>query len=106
MIENLCLPTIIYFVYAMSHILIDISKGYYNTAFINVWVMLLFVLLLNLLCMRGLSLISWLMISIPFLFMTSISAVLLFVFGLNPATGTVIYDGEKDYEGKPPVKTS
>ena len=104
MFENLCLPTIIYFVFAMTHILIDISKGYYNRAFINVWIMLMFVLLLNVLCTSGLSIISWLIISIPFLFMTSISAVLLFVFGLNPATGKVVYRGDTDYEGKPPVK--
>lgn len=102
--EDLCLPTIIYFVYAMTHILIDVRKGHYNKAFLNVWIMLLFVLLLNLLCSRGLSVVSWLMISIPFLFMTTISAVLLFVFGLNPATGRVVYQGENDYEGKPPVK--
>ena len=102
--EDLCLPTIIYFVYAMTHILIDVRKGHYNKAFLNVWIMLLFVLLLNLLCSRGLSVVSWLMISIPFLFMTTISAVLLFVFGLNPATGRVVYQGETDYEGKPPVK--
>ena len=101
----MCLPAIIYFVYAMTHILIDSYKGYYNTAFIKVWIMLLFVLLLNLLCTRGLSVLSWLIISIPFLFMTTISAVLLFVFGLNPATGKIIYHSkDTEYEGKPPVK--
>lgn len=103
--ENVCLPTIIYFVYAMTHILIDVGKGHYNSAFINVWVMMMFVLLLNVLCTQGLSVVSWLIISIPFLFMTTISAVLLFVFGLNPATGRVVYKGDKHYyEGKPPVK--
>jgi hypothetical protein len=45
---------------------------------------------LNLLCSSGLGIVSWLIISIPFVLMTVIASIILFAFKLNPATGTAI----------------
>jgi hypothetical protein len=91
MIEGLCMPALIYLIYATTRIIIDAYKGLYNMAFVQVWITILFVYLLNVLCRAGFGIISWIVVSIPFLLMSVIAAVLLFVFGLNPATGKAVY---------------
>ena len=90
MIEKLCMPALIYLIYSTTHVIIDTYKGLYNTAFIYVWQTILFTFLLNALCQHGLGIVSWLVVSIPFILMSVIATILLFVFGLNPATGTAI----------------
>jgi hypothetical protein len=45
--------------------------------------------LLNALCQGGMSIISWIIVFIPFIFMTVIVTILLYVFGLDAATGTL-----------------
>jgi cytoskeletal protein RodZ len=54
---------------------------------IEFWISAIFTLLLNVLCQQGLGIISWLIVSIPFILMTTIAGLLLFSFKLNPATG-------------------
>jgi tetrahydromethanopterin S-methyltransferase subunit E len=48
-------------------------------------------LLLNILCEKGLSVISWVIVFIPFILMTVIVSMLLYVFGLDAATGSLNY---------------
>ena len=43
--------------------------------------------MLNLLCKAGMGVISWIIVLIPFLFMSVIVTILLVSFGLNPSTG-------------------
>lgn len=88
--NKLCMPALIYLVYAFTHVVIDTYRGLYNTAVIELWVGVVFTLLLNVLCDQDLGIIAWLIISIPFLLMTVIASLLLFVFRLNPATGQAI----------------
>ena len=85
MLDTLCPPAILYLGFSLTQIIIDTFKGHYNTAFFKTIVMCIFTLLLNILCSRGLSVISWLIVFIPFILMTYITAVLLFVFGLSPS---------------------
>lgn len=92
MIGNLCSPAILYMGFSLTQIIIDTFKGLYNTAFFKSIVMIIFTLLLNILCKRGLGIISWLIVFIPFILMTYITAVLMFVFGLNASEGDVDYD--------------
>jgi hypothetical protein len=87
MLDTLCPPAILYLGFSLTQIIIDTFKGHYNTAFFKTIVMCIFTLLLNILCERGLSVISWLIVFIPFILMTYITAVLLFVFGLSPSNG-------------------
>ena len=87
MLDTLCPPAILYLGFSLTQIIIDTFKGQYNTAFFKTIVMCIFTLLLNILCSRGLSVISWLIVFIPFILMTYITAVLLFVFGLSPSNG-------------------
>jgi hypothetical protein len=77
--------------------LIDIFKGLYNTAFMKVIVTVMVTLLLNILCEKGLSVVSWIIVFIPFILMTVIVSMLLYIFGLDAATGSLNYKcGGKD----------
>jgi len=92
MIDKLCPPAILYLGFSLTQIIIDTFKGFYNTAFFKTIVMIIFTLLLNILCNKGLGVISWLIVFIPFILMTYITAVLLFVFGLSPTSDNLDYN--------------
>jgi len=84
---SLCAPALIYVAFSLTQIVIDTFKGLYNTAFFKVIVMIIITILLNALCKAGMGIISWIIVFIPFIFMSIIVAILLYVFGLDPATG-------------------
>lgn len=88
---NLCAPALIYVIFSLTQIIIDTLKGLYNTAFFKVIIMMLITFLLNELCVKGLGVISWLIVFIPFIFMTVIVALLLYLFGLDAASGKINY---------------
>jgi hypothetical protein len=84
---RLCAPVIIHNVFALTQIIIDTIKGLYNTAFIKLIVTILISILLQILCDRGLKVVAWIIVFIPFIFMTFIISLLLYIFGLDIATG-------------------
>jgi hypothetical protein len=86
---NICAPALIYIAFSLTQIIIDTFKGMYNTAFFKVIVMIIITLLLNALCQSGMSIISWIIVFVPFMFMSLIVGILLYVFGLDAATGTL-----------------
>ena len=92
MIDKLCPPAILYLGFSLIQIIIDTFKGFYNQAFFKTVVMFVFTLLLNIMCKRGLGIVSWIIVFIPFILMTYITAVLMFVFGLNPKSDNLDYD--------------
>lgn len=89
---NLCAPAIIYLIFSITQILIDTFKGLYNTAFMKIIVTIMVTMLLNIMCEKGLSVVSWIIVFIPFILMTVIVSMLLYVFGLDVATGTLNYN--------------
>jgi len=93
--EQLCAPAIIYLIFSIVQILIDTFKGLYNTALMKVIVMIMVTFLLQILCNRGLNVISWIIVFIPFILMTVIVTMLLYIFGLNATTGQANYSCKK-----------
>ena len=89
MLDSICPPALIYLAFSLTQIIIDTFKGLYNTAFFKFIVMVTITFLLNALCQGGMSIISWIIVFIPFIFMTVIVTILLYVFGLDAATGTL-----------------
>jgi hypothetical protein len=77
----------LYVVFSITQIIIDIFKSLYNTAFLKFVVMIVFTVALNLLCQMGLGVISWFIVFVPFIMMTIITSLLLFVMGLSPSKG-------------------
>jgi hypothetical protein len=95
-INELCTPVILYIVFTLTQIIIDTFKGLYNTVFFKFIIMIGFTIALNFLCKRGLGIISWFIVFIPFITMTIISTLLLFTFGLSPSKGSINYDVENN----------
>lgn len=84
---NVCAPALIYIAFSLTQVIIDTFKGLYNTALFKFIVMIIITILLNALCQSGMGIISWIIVFIPFIFMSVVVAILLYVFGLDPATG-------------------
>jgi len=98
-LNEICPPALIYLIFSITHITIDTFKGQYNTAFAKMWVALVFTIVLNYLCRQGLGIISWFIVFIPFILMTLIISILLYVFGLDPATGRLkIYAPPREFK--------
>ena len=95
---NLCGPALIYLIFSFTQILIDTLKGLYNTAFMKAIVTVMITILLNILCESGLNVVSWIIVFIPFILMTVIVSMLLYIFGLDAATGSLNYkcDGTQE----------
>lgn len=85
---EICPPALIYVAFSLTQIIIDTLKGLYNTSLVKFIVMVMITILLNALCQGGLGIVSWIIVFIPFVMMTVITSVLLYVFGLNASTGT------------------
>ena len=90
--SHVCAPAVIFFIYALIQIILDIFKKLYNQALIKYIIMIIFTWLLNILCKSGLGIVSWILVFIPFILMTVITALLLFLFKLDPKTGNIETD--------------
>jgi hypothetical protein len=91
-INNLCAPALLYIAFSLTHIIVDAFKHMYNSAMLKFLIMIIFTFILNILCERGLGIISWFIVFIPFITMTIISSLLLVVFGLSPSSGKLVYN--------------
>jgi len=85
----LCGPALIYFVFSIIEIFFDIYNKYYNNAITKTFVVFMITFLLQMLCMQNLSIIAWLLVSIPFIMMTTITFMLLYSFGFDKNTGKI-----------------
>ena len=83
-LNKLCGPAVIYLIFSIIHIIIDTSRGEYVNDYVKLSITLLFTLLLQLLCIKGMNVISWIIVFIPFIFYTYMVSIILFVFGTNP----------------------
>jgi hypothetical protein len=86
MFLDLCPPAFIYLIFSLIQICVDSFNGLLQTAFIKLLVMIVVTFLLNTLCGSGLSIISWIIVLAPFIFMLVSASILLYVFGTNIQT--------------------
>ena len=80
--QYICPPAALYLAFSLIQILIDMFRGEINIAFLKFLVMIVFTIALNMLCTAGLGVISWFIVFIPFILMTYITTILVFVFGI------------------------
>lgn len=86
---EICSPALIYLIFSITQLLFDISNKMYNTAFMKLIVVIMITILLHILCQRGQTTIAWLIVFIPFIFMSIVVGLLLYIFGLDPSTGSI-----------------
>jgi len=101
---ELCSPAIIYLIFSIVQIIFDTLNGLYNTAFMKGIVMILVTFLLNILCQRGLGIVSWIIVFIPFILTTVVVSMLLYIFGMNATTGSLNYTCENEDKNILPPK--
>lgn len=96
MLQSLCTPALIYLLFSITQITIDVFKRDYNVALVKFAVAFVFTILLNYLCSSGLGIVSWIIVFIPFILMSVIVSYILTFFGLDPKTKKirVLQDGE------------
>ena len=85
MFLDLCPPAFIYLIFSLIQICVDSFNGLLKNAMIKLFVMVIVTFLLNTLCGAGLSIISWIIVLVPFLFMIISVSILIYVFGTNIA---------------------
>jgi len=93
-VANICSPALVYLCFSLIQIIIDVYKKQFNTAFFKFWVMIIFTTLLNILCERGLGVISWLIVFVPIIMMTIIIFTLIYFLGFNPGQTNKIFNVE------------
>lgn len=86
---NLCTPAFIYLIFSILQVVFDMFNGLFNQALLKFMVSILFTVLLNSLCIRGLSVISWILVFLPFILLSIVTALILFTFGISPSTGYI-----------------
>lgn len=86
---NLCTPAFIYLIFSIFQVLFDVFNGYLNQALLKFMISILFTVILNSFCVRGLSIVSWIFVFLPFILMSIVTALILFTFGLSPSTGYI-----------------
>lgn len=106
LIDKLCMPAILYIGFTLIHIVIDIFQQLYNTALLKFILMIIFTTMLDLLCKSGLTLLSWIIVFLPFILLTAITAMLLLSLGLSPEKGFIRYKIKTGDEENPDKQDS
>jgi hypothetical protein len=82
-LKKLCSPAIIYLIFSLTHIILDIFGGQFKMSFVKFLVMILFTILLNFLCKKGLGIISWIIVFLPFILMSLITVMVISIMSNN-----------------------
>ena len=89
-IKKLCPPALIYFLFILTQIIIDMVEFQFHQAFVKIIIMIVITYLLNILCKGGMSGVSWAIVFIPFIFTSYLTLILIYVFGYNYNNGKLI----------------
>jgi len=100
-LDKLCMPAILYIGFTLTHITIDLFNKLYNTAILKFVLMIIFTTMLDLLCKSGLTVLSWIIVFMPFILLTAITLLLLFSLGLSPDQGFLKYEVLNDNDEIP-----
>lgn len=87
LIDRLCSPALIYLAFSMIQLILDLTNSKFRLAVAKLMITLIFTYLLNILCDQKLSIISWILVSLPFLFMGYFSILLVYALGFSDKNG-------------------
>lgn len=87
---NLCTPALIYAIFSIMQIFFDLYGCQYILSVSKLIISIIFTYLLNLLCTKGLSIISWILIFIPFIFTLIFIEILLVSMSVNVLGNEII----------------
>ena len=102
--KNLCTPALIYIIFSLTQIILDISEELYAVAMVKLSIGVIFTLLLNSLCENGLDVVSWFIVFVPFLLKSVVVGFLITSFGIDPYTGRVFPASPSEPEELPDIR--
>ena len=88
-LNTLCPPALLCVAFSMTHVVVDLSRGLYNTALAKAATMAVTTVVLEMLCRMNLQAVSWIVVFLPFVTLTVVAALLLYFLELSPRAGTV-----------------
>tara|TARA_B100000424_G_C22840208_1_gene448389 strand:+ start:236 stop:526 length:291 start_codon:yes stop_codon:yes gene_type:complete len=83
--SKFCTPALIYLVFIIVHVIIELKEYDKRGALLQLLLGIIVALLLQFLCMKGMTVISWIIVLIPFIFYTYMVVILYNVFGIDPS---------------------
>ena len=84
LLNLLCSPALIYVCFVLIHVITEIQRKSYDRIMSRLLVGLLFTCVIQVLCIKGLTLIAWLLVSIPIILYVYTTMIIYFVFGVDP----------------------
>jgi hypothetical protein len=89
-LNYLCPPALIYVVFFLIQIVIELSHKAYKQALTQTIICIIFTCILQIFCNANLSIVSWLLVFIPIIMYTYMVLLIFMVFRLDP-------EGTKQY---------
>jgi hypothetical protein len=83
-LNYLCPPALLYVVFFLIQIVIEISNKSYKQALTQIIICIIFTCILQIFCNANLTLIAWLLVFIPIIMYTYMVLLIFMVFRLNP----------------------
>lgn len=83
-LDNNCSPSLLYFVFTLIYTSIDLYNAKYTEAGVKLIIMIIMVVILNILCNRGLKILAYLVVFLPLIFMFHLSGLVLYIFNEKP----------------------
>lgn len=96
--KQVCPPALIFVIYMAIQVVIDIFQGYFNTAIVKIIILFIFGAGLNMLCQEGFTVVAWILIFIPFVLMSLIVVIILYMLDKKDTVGN-----EEPGKDNPPV---
>ena len=87
--QPICPPALIFVIYMAIQVVIDIIQGFYNVAIVKIAVLFIFGAGLNFLCVSGYTLVAWLLIFVPFVLLSLVVVLILFMLSKKETSGNV-----------------
>ena len=83
-LNYLCAPALLYVVFFLIQIVIEISNESYKQALTQAIICVIFTCILQIFCNAELSIVSWILVFIPIIMYTYMVLLIFMVFRLNP----------------------
>jgi len=84
-IDTLCPPAIVFIVFVMVHLIMELYDYKYKRALLKTILAILVICLLEALCLSKMEIISWVIVFMPLIIYSYMTLVIYFVFGTNPS---------------------
>ena len=83
-LNYLCPPALLYVVFFLIHVVIEIGEGNYKGALTQAIICVIFTCILQIFCTANMSLISWILVFVPIILYTYMVIIIYLVFRMNP----------------------